>query len=102
MTTFCPFYNDTCKGNQCVMWYNENCLIVNFLQQIHTAFIEGGEIPSDQIGYPVEIDSVSVPDYIKSISPEDLTVEYIDFLDFIQKSPCSIHSFHTDFLIFLN
>jgi len=81
MTTFCPFYNDTCKGNQCIMWYNENCLIVNFLQQIQTALIEGSEIPSDQIEYPVEIGRVSVPDYIKSISPEDLTVEYIDFLE---------------------
>ena len=38
MMTFCPFFNAECKGNQCVMWSNEECLIVGFLERLQVAF----------------------------------------------------------------
>ena len=34
MNTFCPFFKDICRGNECVMFKNEECLIVTFLQNI--------------------------------------------------------------------
>jgi len=80
MTYLCPFFKDDCKGNQCVMWYNEKCILVNFLQT-QIEFSEGIEIPSDQIISQLGDEVVTIPEYIKSISPKDLAVEYIDFLE---------------------
>jgi len=62
------------------MWLDENCMIVNFLQKIQTAIPSEEDIDSDQIGFYPEISPRPVPDYIKTISPEELTSEYLSFI----------------------
>ena len=80
MTGLCPFFKEDCKGNQCVMWHNENCVLVNFLQT-QIEYSEGFELPPDQIISPHQEDISSISDYIKTISPQDLAVDYIDFME---------------------
>ena len=78
--SFCPFYKEECKDNQCVMWLDDNCIVVNFLQKIQTAIPSEEDIESGQIEYYPEITPREVPDYIKLISPEDLASEYVTFI----------------------
>jgi len=63
-----------------MMWFNENCMIVNFLQKIQTAIPAEEDVGSDQIEYYPEISPKPVPDYVKMISPEDLSSEYLSFI----------------------
>ena len=78
--SFCPFFNEECKGNQCVMWFDENCSIVIFLQKIQTAIPFEEDIDSDQRGFDFEISTRPVPEYITMISPEELAAEYLSFI----------------------
>ena len=78
--SFCPFFKEDCKGNQCVMWLDENCIIVYFLQKIQTAIPSEEDVDSGQIEFYPEISPREVPDYIKTISPEDLASEYVTFI----------------------
>ena len=84
MKSLCPFFNGECKGNQCVMWYNENCLIVNFLQNISIGF-ERAESTEEVIEEPYqprfEIPKPSIPEEIKQTTAEELAVEYVTFLE---------------------
>jgi hypothetical protein len=34
MSNLCPFFKDSCHQNECMMWRNDNCLFVAFLQNI--------------------------------------------------------------------
>ena len=79
MTILCPFYKENCKGNQCVMWYDEKCLIVNFLQKIQMDFSEE-EAPSEDLSFARYEVEVAMPEDIKSATPEELAIEYINFL----------------------
>jgi len=62
------------------MWLDENCMVVNFLQKIHTVIPTEEDVGSDQIGYYPDISPKPVPDYIKMISPEDLSSDYLSFI----------------------
>lgn len=85
MITFCPFFKDECKGNQCVMWSNEKCLIVDFLQKLQSSFEK--EIPEEEIVVREPIISrferpePTIPEEIKQATPETLAAEFILFLE---------------------
>lgn len=84
MMSFCPFINEVCKGNQCMMWSDEACLIANYLQQMQGMVEPVG--PNDKsMRIPFEIDyrrqEPSIPDEIKQLSAESLAAEYIEFLE---------------------
>ena len=55
-------------------------MIVNFLQKIQTAIPSEEDLDSEQVGYYPELSPRSIPDYIKTISPEELAVEYLTFI----------------------
>ena len=77
MNTFCPFFKETCRGNECVMFRNEECLFVSYLQNVS----EG--IPSEEIIERSRIEfhreEAEVPDWIKTRTPEELAVEMLEF-----------------------
>jgi len=84
MNSFCPFFNDQCHGNECVMWRNESCLIVSMLDLI----IEGSsEKPQDELLTEEERMPISThhsiyeetPECLKDATPEELALEMIEF-----------------------
>jgi len=81
MNTFCPFFNETCKGNECVMFRNGECLIVSFLQSLKS--VSEGAPPPVEITEPRGIEfhrkEAEVPDWIKTRTPEELAVEMLEF-----------------------
>ena len=78
MNTFCPFFKENCRGNECVMFRNEECLIVSFLQSVSE-----GVPPSVEITEPSRIEfhrrEAEVPDWIKTRTAEELAVEMLEF-----------------------
>jgi len=77
MKTFCPFFKETCKGNECVMFKNGECLIVSFLQIAS----EGVPSPEEIMTSGIEIhrEEAEVPDWIKTRTAEELAVEILEF-----------------------
>lgn len=82
MNSLCPFYKENCKGNECVMFKNEVCLIVSFLEHVSE------EIPEEEISEEEGIErsgliphreEAEVPDWIKKRTPEELAVEILEF-----------------------
>lgn len=77
MKTFCPFFKETCKGNECVMFKNGECLIVSFLQ------IASEGVPSPEgimtSGIEIRREEAEVPDWIKTRTAEELAVEILEF-----------------------
>jgi hypothetical protein len=75
--SLCPFFKDICKGNQCMMWKDDNCLF--------TIFLQGGLFADEQeeegiISVSDGISGHSIPEYFKSISAEDIASECIEFI----------------------
>jgi hypothetical protein len=81
MDDLCPFFKVKCHGNGCVMWKNEECLVVSFLQSIQEVPEEGlsstGEIT--ETGGMILRREAEVPKWLKTSTPEELAVEIIDF-----------------------
>jgi len=75
----CPFFKKTCLGNQCIMWKDENCLIVsfmeNFTQQSELEFKEGVPLYFED----ETLKEKEVPTEIKLATPEELAAEMIAF-----------------------
>ena len=81
MNIFCPLIREKCKGNECVMWVDEKCLLItfmkNFVQPPEEEFEERVSLP---ISYEHEEISVKeIPEEIKSATPEELAAELISF-----------------------
>ena len=81
MNIFCPLIREKCKGNECVMWIDEKCLVItfmkNFVQPPEEEFEERVSLP---ISYKHEEISVKeIPEEIKSATPEELAAELISF-----------------------
>lgn len=55
-------------------------MIVNFLQKIQTAIPSEEDLDTSQVEYYPGLLPRPVPDYIKTISPEELAVEYLTFI----------------------
>ena len=65
MNIFCPFFRDKCKANECVMWKDERCLIISFIEHLMTP--------------PQTMRETQVPDEIASASPEELAAQLLSF-----------------------
>ncbi len=78
MNTYCPLIKEICKGNECVMWRDENCLInafaENMIQQTKEGFDE--TIP---IGVEPEDIDKEISEEIKLSTSEELAAELISF-----------------------
>ena len=82
MMSFCPLFNNECKGNQCVMWHEEACLIVSFLQDLTQPPIDREIISEEPIvirGF--ERHEPVIPDEIKETTPESLADDFMTFLE---------------------
>ena len=77
MKTFCPFFKETCKGNECVMFKNGECLIVSFLQIASEGVPSSEEIMAS--GIEIHREEAEVPDWIKTRTAEELAVEILEF-----------------------
>ena len=67
---FCPLIKDECRNEQCVMWGDEECLIIPVLKYFGNSEEES---PDDQ----TEIEE-EVPEEIKSATPIELADELSD------------------------
>jgi hypothetical protein len=77
MNTFCPFFKDVCRGNECVMFRNEECLIVAFLQKVSEETPEPEEIlETTQFESHQEID---VPDWLETKTAEEIAEDILEF-----------------------
>ena len=82
--SLCPFFNEECKGNQCVMWSDGECLVVGFLYQLKTGFLSEPDADTFSMEEPMirfERPEPEIPDDIKNSSPESLAAEYIAFIE---------------------
>lgn len=80
MKNLCPFFKDNCHGNECVMWRNENCLLVSFLSrlsEVETPHEEESE-PMKR-GYESSQNEEEVPECLEGVTAEDLAVEMLEF-----------------------
>ncbi len=67
MISFCPLIKEQCKGNECVMWKNESCILVTYLSGYEGE--NSTELPNEEPMY----------DEIESISAEELAAEIVTF-----------------------
>lgn len=81
MMSFCPFFNNECKGNQCVMWYNDVCLIVSFLQDLTQPPDREPLSEEPLVISRFERPEPFIPDEIKKATAESLATEFITFLE---------------------
>jgi len=79
MNAFCPFSKETCRGSECVMYRDEECLIVSFLQSTSEGISPSVEI-TEPSGIEIHRPEAEVPDEIKSATPEELAAELISFV----------------------
>lgn len=71
-TKLCPFFKTNCKGNQCVMFRDGKCLIVNYLEPS-----DSEEVPSGE--GQIEEAKTSFPEWLKTATPESLAKEMLEF-----------------------
>jgi len=79
MNTLCPFFREDCKGNECVMWKDEKCLIATFMENFIRPSAEEIERNVPSVYMDEELSGKKIPDEIKSASPEELAAELISF-----------------------
>jgi len=77
----CPFFKKKCLGNQCVMWKDETCLVVSFMENFISQPPEEFERPEPltHLGFESETRELEVPTEIKLATPEELAAKLIDF-----------------------
>lgn len=100
INTFCPFLREKCKGNECVMWKNEKCVLVSFLENVQ----KGVPLPEEDMSTleegiersPMSLhrEEAEVPDWIKKRTPEELAVEMLEFMkkEFPEDEGFSFHT----------
>lgn len=69
--TFCPLLRDTCKGNECIMLRDEECLLVSFLETVRE------DAPTPEEGMPQIQEGI---DWIEKRTPEELAAEILEFI----------------------
>lgn len=85
MKTLCPFFKESCHGNECVMWKSEECLLVTFLQRIQEGVpIPDGSISSSEEGIEnsglnLHREEAEVPKWLKRSTPEEIALEMLEF-----------------------
>ena len=73
-TKLCPFFKTNCKGNQCVMYRDGQCLIVNYLEPSDWEEVPSGEGQNEDA-------KTSCPEWLKTATPESLAKEMLKFKD---------------------
>jgi hypothetical protein len=74
----CPFFKETCHNNKCMMWKNEDCSIVAFLQRLEE---------------PLEEVEIEVPEWLQTMAPENIAKEIIELKKKeFPDDPFSVHS----------
>jgi len=76
MTIFCPFFRDECKGHECMMFRNEECLFVTFLQVTPSENLEPQE---SMVSSRYELNEVEIPDWLEENTAEEIAEEIVDF-----------------------
>jgi len=76
MKTFCPFLKDTCRGNECMMFRNEECIFVAFLQNYFEDSSETEMLETNELTPNQEID---VPDWLETITSEEIAENILEF-----------------------
>lgn len=100
MNILCPFFKENCRGNECVMFRNEECLVVSFLQRISEGVpaLQEGVPPSEATiergGALFHMEEAEVPDWISKQTPEELAVEILGFKkkEFPEDEEVSFHT----------
>lgn len=89
MDNLCPFFKEQCHGNQCKMWKDEECLIVNFLSNLQE---DNSENQNEQAPQEENIhleshissnryETQQVPKWLKVASPEEIAQQILEFKD---------------------
>jgi len=81
--TYCPFIRETCKGNECVLFRNEGCVIVTLLGGLREKEEEGAplyEADTDRTVAVLDRRERDAPDWIKGTTPEELAAEMLEFM----------------------
>lgn len=77
MENLCPFFKESCHGNKCIMWKNEECLVASFLQHVSEEPEESLE--ESRSGMILDREEAEVPKWLKTSTPEELAVEMLEF-----------------------
>jgi hypothetical protein len=85
MKTYCPLIKEECRSHECVLWEDENCLIVTFMKflgligKLSTSKETEEEIPNGiKLSTPEETEE-EIPNGIKLSTPEELAAELISY-----------------------
>lgn len=86
MNSLCPFFKENCKGDECIMWRNENCVIALFLERASEVSEQTKEedISIEEPEENMRTGSImhsegDTPECLKDVTPEELAVEMIEF-----------------------
>lgn len=80
MDNLCPFFRESCHGNECAMWKNGECLIMSFLQRISEAPEASTEEITETSGMILRREA-EAPKWLKTSTPEELAVEILEFAE---------------------
>jgi hypothetical protein len=80
----CPFFKEDCHGNKCVMWHNEECVIVAFLEgmqelSMSEKSVHSSQEPTEGTGVILQREVAEAPDWLKTASPEIIAKEILEF-----------------------
>jgi len=86
MDNLCPFFKAECHGHQCMMWKNEECLIVAFLQEVQGSASKSENEVSSEENSEMETaishrETAKVPSWLKTATPESLAKDMLEFKD---------------------
>jgi hypothetical protein len=85
MDNLCPFFKENCHGNECIMWKNQECLLVTFLQRIQEGVpLSDENVPSseediERTGMILHREEAKVPRWLKVSTPKELAAEMLEF-----------------------
>lgn len=74
MNAFCPFIKDECKTSNCILWKDDKCTVVLFMEQFN--------IPKENssLNYEVnEEEKIEIPQEILSATQEELAKELVTY-----------------------
>ena len=80
INTFCPLTRDECKGNECVMWKDEKCILVSFLEKFGHQYDEILSSPLAETEILDDEEKPKVPDWIKNKTVEEIAIEILDYI----------------------
>jgi hypothetical protein len=96
MDNLCPFFKEKCHGNECIMWKNEKCYIVSFLQRIAEAPEEDMSSAEEGAETGRMVSRRGVPELLETSTPEELAEQMVEFAkkEFPEEKFGYSHIFH--------